>query len=163
MVIFKLLLILSFLYWNSNFTFQYGDIQIYFLYWDSCKTHILYIPIWWYSNTSPTLYVAPSKSTLHSNMVIFKLHLARILESKFYRFTFQYGDIQIDSNDYTDIQLFCFTFQYGDIQITFSRKSFNNYYWLYIPIWWYSNFQGFQWQVDNVFALHSNMVIFKLM
>ena len=99
----------------------------------------LYIPIWWYSNIQTSF----------------------LYRRYFNYFTFQYGDIQIDTGYLKNNAPKIFTFQYGDIQICYkaiSRK------WLKIPL--HSNMVIFKYvrripSRTHFSSLHSNMVIFK--
>ena len=118
---------------------------------------------------------------LHSNLVIFKFASNVVTESITIRFTFQSGDIQINSNSefcrlsysiyipiwwYSNscirpkaqaIGKILFTFQSGDIQIEEKERRARTGIRIYIPIWWYSNYC----KCDCNKNLHSNLVIFK--
>ena len=59
-----------------DFTFQSGYIQIETLEYNEGKELRLYIPIWLYSNTNLSVNDYSTNSTLHSNLVIFKLEIA---------------------------------------------------------------------------------------
>ena len=121
------------------FTFQYGDIQIPPIYRHTCLFLPFYIPIWWYSNSSVSHPLSCATLLLHSNMVIFKCTVGCCPINWLAAFTFQYGDIQI----------------WDDWDIN-KRQSF-----FYIPIWWYSNLCKIVYAKIIEFVLHSNMVIFK--
>ena len=99
----------------------------------------LYIPIWWYSNQNDIQFMFDKLFTLHSNLVIFKLwqcYVWRIFEkslhsnlvifkykywkflwSRLMSFTFQSGDIQIETRIASSTLAVPFTFQSGDIQM----------------------------------------------
>ena len=94
LVIFKYLLFVTSIYIESVFTFQSGDIQIICVSFCTISWWLIYIPIWWYSNSDiwrftyirPFIYIpiwwysnaksaqekAVYGANLHSNLVIFK-------------------------------------------------------------------------------------------
>ena len=96
---------------------------------------------------------------LHSNMVLFK-SWAAINCTFLNSFTFQYGSIQIVASITVSIISLIFTFQYGSIQITYIILLILSFF-IYIPIWFYSN-GVFLWIKNGLKQhLHSNMVLFK--
>ena len=130
----------------------------------ACRVAIkpIYIPIWWYSNKFHLWNLVLLPLDLHSNMVIFKPQANNKTEEIIKLFTFQYGDIQTEykslasfkriylhsnmvifkliyGSGFTFIPLL-FTFQYGDIQTIKSVRCLFLDIFIYIPIWWYSNF-----------------------
>ena len=101
----------------TKFTFQYGDIQIKYFEDNKNSHYIIYIPIWWYSNSRVFENEVGKQIDLHSNMVIFKSLKSEAYSKGWNRFTFQYGDIQIEKIQTLNLTIAAFTFQYGDIQI----------------------------------------------
>ena len=55
----------------TAFTFQYGSIQIISITPSKFDVFI-YIPIWFYSNSDPSVTTEVDYTNLHSNMVLFK-------------------------------------------------------------------------------------------
>ena len=97
----------------------------------------LYIPIWFYSNSYSYSITGRQKS-----------------------FTFQSGSIQINGYNSKRPCGGSFTFQSGSIQIQSRKKEAKDFRKLYIPIWFYSN-----WELQRlrlrIYSLHSNLVLFK--
>ena len=107
--------------------------------WDGRKYILIYIPIWWYSNSWKIDDCNVGGTNLHSNLVIFKLYCMQDLK---------YCQVNLHSNlvifkfgtaESILRLVIVFTFQSGDIQIRTSISL--NYFFscIYIPIWWYSN------------------------
>ena len=101
-----------------------------------------------------------SDCTLHSNLVIFKWSTEKGIISSC--FTFQSGYIQIKLFNISFDKLLSFTFQSGYIQILFPIYWHYLLYFLYIPIWLYSNKPALLKATLRQLSLHSNLVIFKL-
>ena len=161
------------------FTFQYGSIQIAKSIYQ-CSVLLIYIPIWFYSNS---LIIWRNVSTICIYIPIWFYSnelLARVIEAEA-GFTFQYGSIQITflsidrkqwNNLHSNMVLFKsnihsqeprwmeFTFQYGSIQIGQSDSTSICWY-IYIPIWFYSNRGTASDTCAHPINLHSNMVLFK--
>ena len=145
------------------FTFQSGSIQIICLQL-SCSVHQIFT----FQSGSIQMIAQllddeGDKTTLHSNLVLFKYYDNTVNLPYISTFTFQSGSIQISNHS------FCNLF----------------YRLLYIPIWFYSNdarflitcfipfftfqsgsiqiIQGVGSYVAEIFPLHSNLVLFKFM
>ena len=167
----------------SIFTFQSGDIQIRLIFIFSFPSLFIYIPIWWYSNIlyrqeSPkyfaylhsnlvifksyvSRYIFPILTYLHSNLVIFKYIQHKPMNLKVYNLHSNLVIFKSISFPKSDISIKKFTFQSGDIQIDIKSKIWFYAIYIYIPIWWYSNFVIFFKVFFDFFYLHSNLVIFK--
>ena len=132
-----MLLATAFVLRYQFFTFQSGYIQIDYL-----------------------RHYSSHQVALHSNLVIFKWSTEKGIISSC--FTFQSGYIQIKLFNISFDKLLSFTFQSGYIQILFPIYWHYLLYFLYIPIWLYSNKPALLKATLRQLSLHSNLVIFKL-
>ena len=118
----------------------------------------IYIPLWFYSNTTPPyLLWAAKKFTFHYGSILILIHLKKFKMTpiyiplwfysnynnqlrQFYRdlFTFHYGSILINLTNPTALITNRFTFHYGSILI-YHINYLNSYKIIYIPLWFYSN------------------------
>ena len=98
----------------------------------------LYIPIWLYSNLESSLSMLLSTKTLHSNLVIFKCMRKELSDSS----------LQPLHSNLVIFKCLCF------FAICVP-------YFLYIPIWLYSNGRFLTTYQSRHKPLHSNLVIFK--
>ena len=100
------------------FTFQYGDIQMRFKRFSefhysnnlhsnmvifkfryknkSLADYMIYIPIWWYSNLGGKELAKSVTVTIYIPIWWYSNPGKALLICSYFRFTFQYGDIQID-------------------------------------------------------------------
>ena len=105
----------------------------------SCQYQMLYIPIWFYSNLWMKVSVHSGKSSLHSNLVLFKYFHHRHFVACFKLYIPIWFYSNATSNSFTFALSKPFTFQSGSIQIAPEIKIAPGSKLLYIPIWFYSN------------------------
>ena len=121
---------------------------------------MLYIPIWFYSNTGVNI-----SSMICDNFTFQSGSIQMIMRENRLQllllFTFQSGYIQILTTYNIPTDQLNFTFQSGSIQIVWYNCTYMISKLLYIPIWLYSNLGSAPSVSDAHKSLHSNLVIFK--
>ena len=129
---------MAYLFDDKNFTFQSGSIQI------NCKHTAFNINLYFTFQSGsiqilswPHFFCCASSFTFQSGsiQIPFKRQLSDFLKA----FTFQSGSIQIFVTSPFSSMDTVFTFQSGSIQMTLKFKAFISFAFLYIPIWFYSN------------------------